>query len=198
MLAKKKPIGKTSKVFNWLKPSSPAKGALLFAVAFSVIGGSYMAFRSFAAGNYIINYYNKMTPYSPPGTTAPHTTTESGTLKKGSTVYVVPLGTGLDTLFHVVPSQTTSYRVCATAKAGGSNSSLSISFAKTTATQLSTGGTNPSHTVTWGVPAGVDYKGYCSNWGSYATFGTAGYTFDAEVINKGPTNIRVSSIAIEW
>lgn len=38
------------RILGWLKPTSPAKGALLFAIAFVVIGGGYMAYKSFAAG----------------------------------------------------------------------------------------------------------------------------------------------------
>lgn len=48
-MPKTKKQSKARKVLNWLNPTSPAKGALLFVIAFAVIGGGYMAFKSFAA-----------------------------------------------------------------------------------------------------------------------------------------------------
>ncbi len=42
---------KANKVLNWLNPTSPAKSMLLFALAFAIVGGGYMAYRSFAASN---------------------------------------------------------------------------------------------------------------------------------------------------
>ncbi len=48
-MAKQKKQSISKKLLNWLKPTSPAKGMLLFAIAFAVIGGSFMAYRSFAA-----------------------------------------------------------------------------------------------------------------------------------------------------
>lgn len=47
-MPKTKKQSKKSKVLNWLKPTSTAKGMLLFAIAFAIIGGSYMVFKSFA------------------------------------------------------------------------------------------------------------------------------------------------------
>ncbi len=60
MAVKKKNSSDKSKLFNWLNPSSPAKNALLFVIAFAVIGGSYMAFRSFAFtfNDHSIIYYS--------------------------------------------------------------------------------------------------------------------------------------------
>lgn len=51
-MPKKKQNSKFKKFISWFKPTSPAKGALLFAIAFAVIGGSYMAYKSLAAVDY--------------------------------------------------------------------------------------------------------------------------------------------------
>src|SRR5438477_12556857 len=48
-MPKTKKQSKTRQVLNCLKPTSPAKGMLLFAIVFAVIGGSYLAYKSFAA-----------------------------------------------------------------------------------------------------------------------------------------------------
>ncbi len=40
---------KTSRAINWFKPTSPAKGMVVFAVVFAVVGGTFFAFKSFAA-----------------------------------------------------------------------------------------------------------------------------------------------------
>lgn len=48
MPSKKKKSTKSKKLINWLRPSSPAKGMLLFALVFAVLGGGYMTYRSFA------------------------------------------------------------------------------------------------------------------------------------------------------
>lgn len=48
-MAVKKKQSKVNRVANVLKPTSPFKGMLLFAVVFAVIGGSYYAYKSFAA-----------------------------------------------------------------------------------------------------------------------------------------------------
>lgn len=48
-MAKKKKQSKLQKVLNVLNPTTPKKGLLLFAVVFAVIGGGFMAYKSFAA-----------------------------------------------------------------------------------------------------------------------------------------------------
>ena len=48
----KKPIkkqNKGSRVLSWLKPTSPIKGLVLFAVVFAVAGGVFFGLKSFAA-----------------------------------------------------------------------------------------------------------------------------------------------------
>ncbi len=45
---KRKP-GKSNRTLKWLKPTNPAKGMALFAVIFAVVGGTFFAFKSFAA-----------------------------------------------------------------------------------------------------------------------------------------------------
>lgn len=53
-MPKKKKQSRFKKFISWFKPTSPAKGALLFAIAFALIGGGYMAYKSFA----IIPWYH--------------------------------------------------------------------------------------------------------------------------------------------
>lgn len=48
-MPQKKNQSKLQKLGNWLKPTSPKKGMLLFAIVFAVLGGGYMAYKSFAA-----------------------------------------------------------------------------------------------------------------------------------------------------
>lgn len=48
-MPKIKKLSKSKKILKWFKPTSPLKGMLLFAVVFAVVGGSYMAYKSFAA-----------------------------------------------------------------------------------------------------------------------------------------------------
>lgn len=47
-MPKNKKSSKLQKFTSWLRPTSPLKGMLLFAIVFAVIGGSYLAFKSFA------------------------------------------------------------------------------------------------------------------------------------------------------
>ncbi len=42
---------KSKRAIRWLKPTSPAKGMLLFIVSFVVVGGIFFAFKSFAIYN---------------------------------------------------------------------------------------------------------------------------------------------------
>ncbi len=49
--SKKSQKNKQSKIrrtLTWFKPTTPAKGMLLFVMVFSIMGGSYMAYKSFA------------------------------------------------------------------------------------------------------------------------------------------------------
>lgn len=48
----KKSNSKIKNAIGWFKPTTPAKGMLLFAIVFVVIGGSYMAYNSYASNNY--------------------------------------------------------------------------------------------------------------------------------------------------
>lgn len=49
MPKQKKLPTRLKRTIDWLKPTSAKKGALLFAIAFAVIGGGVMAYRSFAS-----------------------------------------------------------------------------------------------------------------------------------------------------
>lgn len=51
-MPKKKKVSKLSKTINWLKPTSPAKGMLLFAIVFAVVGGALYLYKSQAATYY--------------------------------------------------------------------------------------------------------------------------------------------------
>jgi hypothetical protein len=44
-----KSSNKLKRTLGWLKPTSTKQGALLFAIIFAIIGGSYMAYNSFAS-----------------------------------------------------------------------------------------------------------------------------------------------------
>lgn len=48
-MAQAKKQSKGRKILNWLKPTSPVKGMLLFAVVFALVGGSYFLYKSTAA-----------------------------------------------------------------------------------------------------------------------------------------------------
>jgi len=50
-MPKAKKQSNKSKLLNWLKPGSPRKNILLFMLAFAIVGGGYMAYKSFAASN---------------------------------------------------------------------------------------------------------------------------------------------------
>ena len=44
----KKQPGRLGNALKWLKPTTPAKGMLLFVIVFAIAGGSYYAYKSFA------------------------------------------------------------------------------------------------------------------------------------------------------
>jgi hypothetical protein len=58
---------KSVKPFSLFAAMSPAKGMLLFAIVFAVLGGSYLAYSSFAATLSTVHGYNEIT--SPNGAT---------------------------------------------------------------------------------------------------------------------------------
>lgn len=53
MAKQKKQQSKLKRTLGWFKPTSPTKGALLFAIAFVVIGGGYAAYHAFAQTLYV-------------------------------------------------------------------------------------------------------------------------------------------------
>lgn len=58
--SRKSKTSRAQKVINLLKITSPAKGALLFVLAFGIIGGAVMAYRSLAASYSIVNQPSKI------------------------------------------------------------------------------------------------------------------------------------------
>jgi len=112
---------KAKKLLNWLKPTSPAKGALLFAIVFAVIGGSYTAYKSFAASNSIVKYHNDIQGY-PTYAAAIYPTREIDNLssKGGTTVW--KLGNQMVVVANIlVPfSSNGPFNFCVTAKSSTS------------------------------------------------------------------------------
>ena len=52
----KKQPGKLGRAVNWLKPTTPAKGMLLFVIVFAIAGGAYYAYKSSAQTLYVVHY----------------------------------------------------------------------------------------------------------------------------------------------
>lgn|GEM_PF-983887 len=181
------------KALNWLKPTSPAKGALLFVIVFAVIGGSYTAHKSFAAGNMLVNYHDKIQNVLG-SSTLPDSIGGKGTI----TVWMLPASAsfqaGVGTYFKVVPLANTQFMACVTARLKDASAPKNLKIYMTGGTDYKIG------EVT--VPGASIYTKICSP--STLSLGPGGSPektiyIRAERANLNSTNdVHISNISLEW
>ncbi len=181
-MPKTKKTSKPKKLLNWLKPTSPAKGMLLFAIAFAVIGGSYMSFKSFAAGNLITHNYDQINNWG-----GAYTFTDCVKSKGCATVYVVTSPGGeIGSVFK--KASTTSVKDCFTARTIGASTTVNFlvhqNYIPYSNYPNSTGATINVNTT--------GYTKYC-----ISVPGNITYLTNQLIVVKG-SNLLVASMSLEW
>ncbi len=164
----KKSSSKIRKALHWLKPTSPAKGLLLFVLCFTVIGGSYQAYRSFAATAEVRDYgVNGISGCSG----AYQDTDKTSSSKAPVKVWVIPSGSCAFVNVKNV-TQTGPWRMCVLVR-GVNSGNLAVSL------NMSNGRLGGSEPKT--ITGSKNYSGACTEGGLYTSTGT----FRMQLDNNG-------------
>lgn len=173
---------KTSKSF-WqrLVPRTPRAKLLTFLIVFAVMGGSVMAYRSFAATGAGVYYYDKLT------VTNGYRIDETSGLKKGMSVAVLNLGSSVKIASQWEPVIWAPYvRACANLRAGSSPvNSATVALTYDGYTYTATNLVASSTTYTKWCTAFVSHSNPNSRVGGY-------------VRNNSTAALYVGSIALEY
>ena len=192
-LTKKQP-NRLRKALNWLKPTTPAKGMLLFIIVFAIAGGGYYAYKSSAAS--YTTYATSLTPIrgaqliyddhakSPTYAVRLNARTDANYTELGTKMF---LGQPWS---NYPPSTKINTRMCISARsnAAGNGSQANIVFDID-------GVYDQTKTTAVNIPAGKSYNTYCSGW---LPVGGGTHMSNVNIYNWGYQDVYVSNVSMQW
>ncbi len=193
---KKPVVAKNTKknTSRWQKlvPRTPRAKFLTFLVVFAVLGGSVMAYRSFAATGAGVYTASQMT-----GENGAWTMQETRGVKKGYTVWYLPPNRNANPVTYIAPSYWPTIwapyiRGCANVRTYGPAGSQSVTLTITDGQQRFTSGANLTNSAD-------TYKKVCTNGSIKHTDPNAKVHVAAScTCGLGGNTVYVSSLSIEY
>ena len=190
--AKKQPSG-VSKALNWLKPTTPAKGMLLFVIVFAIAGGAYYAYKSSAASWTV---YPKDFSYSGGAymSTDTHSSKGTVTVAKLTPNSVITNQFLIASPWNASPGRTVQTRLCVDVRAplvsGQSGNTLEWNLYQ---------GPNRGAILSKLYIGSVSksYQHFCSNWVGWPTSGINS-TGEILITARAQQDLYVASAVVEW
>ncbi len=188
--------GRIKRAVRWLKPTSPLKGMVLFALIFGVIAGGYYAYQSFASGSWSLLPGQNIWPKNGSVNASYVSTDCNGTSKGCIKVLKMPTNSSGESYVTIPASYPRAFYICVSLRAQVSSSTFAPQFSMY---ESSSAPISQAAYIALVVPQDKTYHEQCSGETIKAGDQTLHFVLNNPGRSVGKTSdVYVAYIALRW